>query len=139
MNQKQIKDMLTIVNNRKFNDQLEQAIEEASEFILAAQKYKRYPDSKKAEQNLIEETADILIMMEQMRAYLNVIKVDGMIDYKLERQLARMCGLQPNNCIYNKSSHCGYPIDDCKNCPINPESDDSFFSKSKASIGKGGF
>lgn len=131
MNQKQIKDMLTIVNNRKFNDQLEQAIEEASEFILAAQKYKRYPDSKKAEQNLIGETADLLIMMEQMRAYLNVIKVDDMINYKLERQLARMQKIQPEFCIYNEKICCRYPIGDCENCPVRSERIGQFFGAAK--------
>ena len=59
-----------IIDCRSFQQQLEQAEEEAAEFLLAAQKLKRFPDNKERHANLIEETADLLIMMEQMRVYL---------------------------------------------------------------------
>lgn len=30
---------------------------------------------------------------------------------------------QPERCFYNSLSVCGYPIDDCENCPIHPKDD----------------
>lgn len=78
-----------IVNHYSFENQLEQAIEEASEFILAAQKYKRFA-TQKEELNLIEETADLTIMMQQMRLYLGSSAVDYDIDRKLKRQILRI-------------------------------------------------
>ena len=77
-----------IIKNHTFKQQLEQAIEEASEFILAAQKWKRY-GCEEQRKNLIEETADLLIMMEQMRWYLDAKAVDNIVIYKLERQEMR--------------------------------------------------
>lgn len=78
-----------IANYYSFEKQLEQAIEEASEFILAAQKYKRFA-TQKEELNLIEETADLTIMMQQMRLYLGNSAVDYDIDRKLKRQILRI-------------------------------------------------
>lgn len=78
-----------IANYYSFEKQLEQAIEEASEFILAAQKYKRFA-TQKEELNLIEETADLTIMMQQMRLYLGSSAVDYDIDRKLKRQILRI-------------------------------------------------
>ena len=78
-----------IANYYSFDKQLEQAIEEASEFILAAQKYKRFA-TQKEELNLIEETADLTIMMQQMRLYLGSSAVDYDIDRKLKRQILRI-------------------------------------------------
>ena len=78
-----------IANYYSFEKQLEQAIEEASEFILAAQKYKRFA-TQKEELNLIEETADLTIMMQQMRLYLGSSAVDYEIDRKLKRQILRI-------------------------------------------------
>ena len=78
------------MSERTFNRQLEQAIEEASEFILAAQKLKRFPQDSKRWDNLREETGDLLIMMEQMRGYLGMTLVDEFIDFKLDRELELM-------------------------------------------------
>ena len=78
------------MSERTFNRQLEQAIEEASEFILAAQKLKRFPQDSKRWDNLREETGDLLIMMEQMRGYLGQELVDKVIDYKLDREAERI-------------------------------------------------
>lgn len=94
MNKEQTENMLIIVNNSEFKNQLEQAVEEASEFILAVQKCKRYPDSTEYRHNLIDETADLLIITEQMREYLGTWSVDCMIDYKLERQIARISDIE---------------------------------------------
>ena len=78
-----------IANYYSFEKQLEQAIEEASEFILAAQKYKRIA-TQQEELNLIAETADFTIMMQQMRLYLGSSAVDYDIDRKLKRQILRI-------------------------------------------------
>ncbi|CDE30483.1 putative uncharacterized protein [Ruminococcus sp. CAG:403] len=79
-----------IIDCRSFQQQLEQAEEEAAEFLLAAQKLKRFPDNKERHANLIEETADLLIMMEQMRVYLGCESVDKVVDYKLDREIKRI-------------------------------------------------
>ena len=90
MNNTQNKKMWKIMSERTFNRQLEQAIEEASEFILAAQKMKRFPAESKRWDDLREETGDLLIMMEQMRGYLGVELVDESVDFKLNRELERL-------------------------------------------------
>lgn len=41
---------------------------------------------------------------------------------------------QPERCIFNEESVCGYPIDDCDNCPIHPGNYDPYFGLTKASI-----
>ena len=85
-----------IVSRCGLENQLEQAIEEASEFILAAQKFKRnrksgeISKSTETRMNLIEETADLIVMMEQMRIYLGRSAVDKQIEYKIERQIDRI-------------------------------------------------
>lgn len=90
MNSTQNKKLWKIMGERTFNRQLEQAIEEASEFILAAQKLKRFPQDSKRWDNLREETGDLLIMMEQMRGFLGIELVDESIDFKLDRELERL-------------------------------------------------
>lgn len=90
MNSAQNKKLWKIMGERTFNRQLEQAIEEASEFILAAQKLKRFPQDSKRWDNLREETGDLLIMMEQMRWFLGIEFVDESIDFKLDRELERL-------------------------------------------------
>lgn len=46
--------------------QLDMVVEECSELIKAVQKYKRKKDRPQVE-NLIEETVDVLIMIEQLK------------------------------------------------------------------------
>lgn len=85
-----------IVSSYGLENQLEQAVEEASEFILAAQKFKRNRrsveicSSNESRMKLIEETADLIVMMEQMRIYLGRSAVDKQIEYKIERQIGRI-------------------------------------------------
>ena len=90
MNSAQNRKLWKIMSVKTFDRQLEQAIEEASEFILAAQKLKRFPQDSKRWDNLREETGDLLIMMEQMRGYLGQELVDKVIDYKLDREAERI-------------------------------------------------
>lgn len=96
MNEQQQKKNWEIMSNRSMLKQLEQAIEEASEFILAAQKVKRFPEVSARWDNLIEETGDLLIMMEQMRGYLGQELVDKGIDFKLDRELERIEQVKEN-------------------------------------------
>lgn len=37
-------------------------------------------------------------------------------------------GFQPAECIFDGGC-CGYPIDDCANCPVYPNSDDPYWNK----------
>lgn len=90
MNSEQNQKLWKIMSVKTLNQQLEQAIEEASEFILAAQKVKRFRDEIGMWDNLREETGDLLIMMEQMRGFLGMELVDKSIDFKLDRELERM-------------------------------------------------
>lgn len=90
MNSEQYKKLWKTMSVKTFDRQLEQAIEEASEFILAAQKVKRFRDESARWDNLREETGDLLIMMEQMRGYLGMELVDESIDFKLDRELERI-------------------------------------------------
>lgn len=90
MNANQDKKLWEIIGKRPFDRQLEQAVEEASEFILAAQKLKRYPQDSNRWEDLREESGDLLIMMEQMRGYLGVELVDQSMDFKPDRELERI-------------------------------------------------
>lgn len=50
--------------------QIEMAQEEATELALACRKYIRKPDSEAAYQNLIEEIADVEIMISQLKLFI---------------------------------------------------------------------
>ena len=78
-----------ITKHYGFDRQIEQAIEEASEFILAAQKWKRFHGNNQY-QNLIEETCDLIIMMEEMRILLDPGWVDSSVAYKINREITRI-------------------------------------------------
>lgn len=69
-----------------FDNQLEILIEECSEVIKAAQKLKRYGD----EDGLMEEVADVHIMIQQMMYLLDKSNIDAIIEYKINRQIERM-------------------------------------------------
>lgn len=83
-----------IVSHYRFENQRDIASEECAEYIQAVSKCRRYAnDYKKYEEyfeNLKEETADVLIMMLQMREYLGKAEIDGIVEKKLNRQLVRM-------------------------------------------------
>ena len=40
-------------------------------------------------------------------------------------------GEQPYTCIFDDGV-CGYPVDDCENCPVNPNNLDPYWGLSKA-------
>ena len=71
-----------ITDARTFERQLEQTVEEAAEFIQAAQKIKRYPGNSLQMNHLVEETGDLLF------AAVNV---------------ARKLGVDPEEALYRAS------------------------------------
>ena len=66
--------------------QVDMAIEEAGEFIVSAQHMKR----GRGVLECVEETADMIIMGEQMRLILGADRVDEMVARKLERLAVRV-------------------------------------------------
>ncbi len=69
--------------------QLGMVQEECAELIAAISHYKRRRSSE-AEEEVIEETADVLIMVEQARLMLGPQRVDRVIGVKLERLRGRL-------------------------------------------------
>lgn len=69
--------------------QIDKAIEEMGELIQALSKCKRFGDLQ-SHVNVIEETADVYIMMLQLIAMFGVNESDNMIDVKLVRLKGRM-------------------------------------------------
>ncbi len=79
--------------------QLIVCIEEMSELTKELCKYLRYKDEKnidKIKENIIEETADVLILAGQIRNMFGKEKVDKMIEKKIKRTLER-CDEQIKN------------------------------------------
>lgn len=72
------------------------AMEECAELIQAINKMSRlnrgYKDYNSAKDNLTEEIADVLIMIEQLKIMYNITDDDiqHWIDYKHERQIKRL-------------------------------------------------
>ena len=69
--------------------QYDQMLEEMGELIVAINKYKRkclygeFKHNEKAEENLIEELADVKMCLEQLCIFAGEDKVDEMLDVKL--------------------------------------------------------
>ena len=40
--------------------------------------------------------------------------------------------VQPTMCLYDNDCTCGYPIEDCENCPAHPNSGDPYWKLTKA-------
>ena len=68
------------------------AMEECAELIQAISKVKRYGFVGKYKDNLLEEIADVAIMMGQIIYLAGIDRkdIDEVIDYKLNRQLERI-------------------------------------------------
>ena len=91
MNENLIKKILA---HYGIQNQKKKAIEEMSELIVVMCKTTDVPscDPKLPQlmDNLIEEIADVMIMMEQLRLFYGQNEVDKMIEYKLNRQIKRI-------------------------------------------------
>lgn len=81
------------------NVQRRQLVEECSELIQALCKYERAIENRgganivKVEKNILEELADVIIMVEQVSKAMfgsGGELLNNMIDYKLNRQLSRI-------------------------------------------------
>lgn len=87
--------LLKIIEHYGIDNQMMQCIEEMAELTQAINKYKRseFSDSCIDAYNLIiEEIADVQIMIEQMRLMFDGEAVDKVIVEKLERMRGRLDG-----------------------------------------------
>lgn len=68
------------------------ACEECGELIQAISKMRRNPDSRIAREKLLDETADVYIMLSQLMFLFKISKeeLDFFIKQKLDRQAGRM-------------------------------------------------
>ena len=68
-------------------NQMAQSIEELAELIVAINKCLRYKDDIEARNNLVEEVADVLIMIDQLKIIMNIkdYEIECYRRYKLER------------------------------------------------------
>ena len=82
--------MLFIINSYGINSQQDMAIEELSELQKAIVKHRRF-HCKETEQDIVDEIADVQIMLEQLKIIYSCSReVEERIDYKLERQTKRI-------------------------------------------------
>ncbi len=87
------KDLSMIADHYGWHKQLMQAIEEMAELMQAISKYERKGERKGSEEeyNLLEEVADVQIMMEQIQLLMdNQGRVGHIMKQKIERQLERI-------------------------------------------------
>lgn len=79
-----------IINTHGCRLQEDIAIEELSELQKAILKHRRY-GSKETEQNIIDEIADVEIMLEQLKIIYSCHKdVENRIEYKIDREIKRI-------------------------------------------------
>ena len=101
LRQKMNEDIKRIAEHYTFENQSKQLIEECAELIQAINKYQRYAEGYNAEskeydwkyyQNVIEEIADVEIMLDQTKILLHFSNeaVEEIKQKKVNRQLERM-------------------------------------------------
>jgi len=80
-----------IINHFGVNRQSRQAMEECSELIQAINKMLRYPDDEIKRLELIEEIADVLIMITQLKIIFDIeqSEIRRMMNYKKSRLVQR--------------------------------------------------
>ena len=68
-------------------NQMGVACEESAELIQAISKCLRYKDNIEVRNNLVEEIADVLIMIDQLKIIMNIkdYEIECYRDYKLQR------------------------------------------------------
>lgn len=82
-----------IVNHYGFSNQLQMLVEEMAELTQAICKYKRYNDATNriaVIENLIEEMADVEVVLTQVKMIVGNDDVEKRIAEKVERQLERI-------------------------------------------------
>lgn len=80
-----------IINHFGVNRQSRQAMEECGELIQAINKMLRYPDDEIKRLELIEEIADVLIMITQLKIIFDIeqSEIRRMMNYKKSRLVQR--------------------------------------------------
>lgn len=80
-----------IINHFGVNRQSRQAMEECGELIQAINKMLRYPDDEVKRIELIEEIADVLIMITQLKIIFDIeqSEIKRMMNYKKSRLVQR--------------------------------------------------
>lgn len=82
--------LLFIINTYGTRPQQDMAIEELSELQKAILKHRRFPN-KETERDIIDEIADVSIMLEQLKIIYSCHKeVEERVDYKIDRQIKRI-------------------------------------------------
>ena len=90
MHQEQIKKLDKIIMSYGVDSQVDMAVEECSELIKALMKYRRNSGTT-AREAVIDELADVQIMLEQMKIiFFCESEVNQRIDYKIRRQIERI-------------------------------------------------
>lgn len=99
MSEKQVKSIYQLaVEKWGANSQINMALEECGEFIVAINKYRRATnntDATEANDNICDEIADVIIMMEQMQLMFGVDRVQRIKSEKLKRLEERLHGKDP--------------------------------------------
>ena len=84
------KELFFIINTYGTKNQEDKAIEELAELQQAILKHREYRNYE-TEKNIIDEIADVHIMLEQLKIIYSCHKeVDERVDYKIERQIKRI-------------------------------------------------
>ena len=82
--------LLFVIDSYGVRSQEDVAIEEMAELQKAILKHRRY-GSKETEQDIIDEIADVEIMLEQLKIIYSCYKdVENRIEYKIEREIKRI-------------------------------------------------
>lgn len=84
--------MEEIINFYGKKTQCNQAMEECGELIVAINKCLRYPNNDQCRNNLIEEMADVTIMLEQLSIMFEIdeVELQSIIDFKEARIFKRL-------------------------------------------------
>lgn len=82
--------LLFLINHYGTKKQQDIAIEELAELQKAIIKYRREP-SDKTKEAVVEEIADVQVMLEQLKIiYSCRTKIDAIMDAKIDRQIKRI-------------------------------------------------
>ena len=98
MTQEQLRKLDNIVTIYGDNNQVDMCIEECAELQKALLKYRRethkgFPDTEKvkeAKESIIDELADVTVMVEQMKIIYGYEAVEERIGFKINRQMDRL-------------------------------------------------
>ena len=82
-------DLVAIINHYGVAKQLDMCIEECAELIQAISKFKR-KESNETVKNLIEEMADVSIMLSQLSIIFDNDELSKIMGEKVKRQLERI-------------------------------------------------